>query len=343
MIAWLLAMMLAQDFGSGTPVQWTTSQATTTTAGGTTTTLLYPTDWSSSIAAIWDMEESAGSAEPDDGTTGEDDASDSGTAGRNTSTYREGAQSIAVGGAIAGGPDYLTCAHSTCTGINMTAGNSFTVGGWVYMTNATNSSMYFYQKYTSTTNGFQFFFRPITSGGGDLRCQLQLSTDLVDDHGTNNTTGEWYHAVCVVLDEDGASEGTNTLNVEVYRNAATDGGNGGGDINGPEPSADTNIGDGSNFDGLMDEFFYDDTDWAADEIARACSIGIRGTLGVCDSGTPANYKPCDSNSDCGASGVCDTGATDTYCSPGASAGCCMGHNSDYCSDAQMTACNASAP
>lgn len=97
-------------------------------------------------------------------------------------------------------------------------------------------------------------------------------------------------------------------------------------------------------DAKIDECFFDSAELTNEEFCRICSLGIAGQRGECDPTTPANYKPCNSNSDC-VDNNCVTIAVEDNCSPGGSAGCCMGYN-DWprfglnCNDCDLPACNA---
>lgn len=295
-----------------------------------------PQDWTPDMSAVWLFEEAAGS-NAIDATGNGNTMTDNGSVPRATGVQGDYAADVLSG------TDYFTCTEANCPDLDAIADAEFTFGCWVNPTNL-----------HSSTPGPNMLARWGTTTGWRLglssptnrwpRCgAATTATEAFALAQVTTNADEWMHLVCRFQDTGPASQfhisrnGVNTdggvISTSTY--APTD-------VDAIMPETVTS----QQYDGLLDECFFDDVEWTNAQAARACSIQIDGSLGRCDAANPTNYLPCNSNADCGGVAICDTGAgaiDDTYCVEGTKSGCCMGRNSTACSGAALTACNAAAP
>lgn len=256
---------------------------------------------------------------------------------RSNSVFMQGNKSAYGDGTV-----YMTasCFDADCPGIDHTLFGSLTVIIWSKVGATLDSVITMYTKNQSLVYGL-FMEMKGDEAGAPLRCMSQADggyLSAINNLITRST--DWYHQACVFSDTGSA------ITIYPYWNLQLD-----TSINASRMAA-TNATTGITYIPVTgvpiyyDELIIDNVAWTAEELGRQCSIGVTGSLGMCDIADLTKYLPCDNNSDCGGVAVCDTGASakdDTYCVEGGKAGCCMGRNSTYCNGQQLTPCNAGAP
>lgn len=351
--------VIAQNYGTGI--------ATIGLSFTTANQVIHPLDWTSSFDSVWNFEDSPGITS-DSGTVG-DTLTNNGSI---TNTADSSVQGNKAAVLVSDGTQWFSLADGGNT--DQTGYGDFSALCWVYWTSDLSTTQYVISKSnTGSTVGWGAWNRP--SADFQHRAGAWHQTAQVTASSVTNTGGTCTSNACVTpvnniyygdVSPPTCSAGTecvawqtNTwVNVGVVVRGSASGlikliNNGQSvssstaDMNIPDNSETFKIGynvSGNGVGGLVDECAFDDAELTNTEMCRICSLGIAGQRGECDPANQANYKPCNSNSDC-FDNLCVTIATEDNCSPGGSAGCCMGYN-DWdrfglnCNDCDLPACNA---
>jgi hypothetical protein len=344
--------------GATTTTTTTTTSTTTTTGGATTTTTTSTTttttsagaslsDWADNMVAVWSLES-------DGDTTG-------GTCGATCDLTASGTPTFStdkiekVNSAAFASSAYYDAA--IVAALQPGAGADWSWGAWV--------------KPTATPTGTDGIFGPGPSGsaggyalnvadlgGGDLQMscigykqgaagEVYAGAATPVTGGTNNDgipeVNKWVNVQCRYNDE--YTTGLNQIELVIFDAAApaatsrSDSADDTEDISAPAANFGIGATTAGVYTGRIDEVYVYAGYLSNASQCRICACQITptgtGNPGcLCDAGTPANWKACTTDADCGGvSGSCD-----------ATAGFCYGRRDDACDNCTMpTTCNAAAP
>jgi hypothetical protein len=291
-------------------------------------TAVYPTDWTSSLRALYRFEDSPGLVNDSTGVTG--NFTNNGAAVNQSTQFREGTEAVQF---AQGSNQYFSCADATCGGTSKAdfdGATDATWGCWARYTanpTPTNTFKYFLNKSITANAGWLLrlavspnFNRPACTWGNGT---TQVAVTATNAYAVPLST--WFHGICT-------ANGTNgRLYKDAVQRASTN------TAVRPNDSTGTlyinNATAAQDHSGEVDECVIDDIAWGPQTICRVCSLGVDGELGECNPDLPTGYKTCSTNSDCNAdgSGVCG------------GSGVCDGYRTTRCNSCTLPACNEATP
>jgi hypothetical protein len=229
-----------------------------------------------------------------------------GTIARASSSPWSGTYATLDDGAATTGESFQR-ADASVTGIPASGGITF--GCAIKPTDSTDKNHIFMGKYGSGA-GFKLKHDP--DCGSAIACvRLDVNSTQVVTTGDVVPLNEW-HAVAgtsqaggtdgTFIVVDGNAVGSTATVTAVQSNAA------------PLTIGDPDVSDlGFDFEGNVDDCWVLPYGTNEAAIMHLQMCGPRGTECACDSGTPANFKACTSNSDCGGTAICATDLASDRC------------------------------
>lgn len=316
----------------------TSSTTTSTVSGGT----FAPVDWTSSMVAVYKMEESA-TPWANSGGCGSN-CNLAGGSGTQSSTHQEGSFSVSFDGAT----QSLTCGASSCAAITTGLADNLTIAMWLIPA-------------TGNANGANAFHDNDFSNTGGLQLNYQSSTSVYQWQTWNGATAN----TCTSAAGDTPLDNFRHVVFTANGTAMTD------VVNGFQSNACTKAGTAyappgaqafqlspsfNRWTGFEDELVIDDIAWTTTQGCRVARCGIAGEMCACQGSNHANYLTCSNNSDCrsiSAVALCNpatntcSGRTVGECAAGANSGKACNSDSDCpsstCTQCTIPACDVAAP
>ena len=313
-------MMLAQDYGSGTPYL----------AGRIGGVPIAASSWTSAMVAVYRFEDASPSTDLGDTDTAAscgtdcDLTSHAGSPAQNTSLFVEGQASLDLNGV-----SYMECANTVCNEFNQ-LGNH-TLSCWVYPD--VDAVSVIAGTWSGADEGYALWY----DGTPDNLTSNVLAGTQPTDSTANGTLviNTWQYATT----RYNQSAGTVESLVNAVGNGSTGTATGCCDAIGTFNHF--HIGTyGAEFfpwQGMVDECVWDTALWTDMQLCWAGSCGVAGEKCACLENNPAEYFPCANDSECRVLGGLGREQCDT------AAGRCQGRNSSLMGSCALPACNAAAP